>query len=177
MSLVDINKKLVRNVFLNTELLLNEGEDQIFEYDIQAYMFLFLKRYLKGSGLTAAREKVQKVDCVIFDSNGYPECFYEIKTYFKAHEVILEKHFEDDIDKLAQLLQTHSRSKAIFITAGLTEKYVDSHASKLAYIGEHLNNKRSWHKLRTTSGIDIKLRPSVKELRGLSNVMTWEIVL
>ncbi|OJI53899.1 hypothetical protein [Vibrio vulnificus] len=177
MSLVDINKKLVRNVFLNTELLLNEGEDQIFEYDIQAYMFLFLKRFLKGTGRTAGREMVQKVDCVIFDHNNVPECFYEIKTYFKAREVILQKHFEDDIDKLAKLLQLHSNATAMFITAGLTKKYTDNKAAKLAYIGEHLSNNSSWHNLTTTSGIDIKLRPSVKETRGLCNVMTWEIML
>ncbi|WP_434528245.1 hypothetical protein [Vibrio sp. K4] len=177
MDLIEINEKLVRNVFLNTELLLNEGENQIFEYDIQAYMFLFLKRYLKGSARSAGREKVQKVDCVIFDINDDPECFYEIKTYFKDHEVILEKHFEDDIDKLAKLLQTHPNAKAMFITAGLTKKYTDHHAAKLAYIAEHLNNVRRWHPLKTTSGIDIKLRPSVKERRGLCNVMTWEIVL
>jgi hypothetical protein len=49
MTLVEINKKLVRDVFLKIELLLNEGEKEIFEYDIQAFMFLFLKRFLKGS--------------------------------------------------------------------------------------------------------------------------------
>ncbi|WP_394158432.1 hypothetical protein [Vibrio campbellii] len=180
MTLVEINKKLVRNVFLNTELLLNEGEKEIFEYDIQAFMFLFLKRYLKGSSYTAGREKVSKVDCVIFDNTTKPlkpVCFYEIKTYFKSHENIQVAHFDNDLDKLASLIQEHNDTKGLFITAGLTEKYKSTSVSALPFIKAHLDTDRKWQSRKLPSGITVDLRPSVKETRGLCSVMTWEVKL
>lgn len=178
--LTDINKKLVRNVFLNTELLLNEGEKEIFEYDIQAFMFLFLKRHLKGTNYTAGREKVSKVDCVIFDNTGgssIPACFYEIKTYFKSHEKIQGSDFDNDLDKLASLITKHRDTKGIFITAGLTEKYNDPVVSALPFIKAHLNNQRAWQSRSLPSGITVRLRPSTKEVNGLCNVMTWEVII
>ncbi|MFB2859894.1 hypothetical protein ACE1BV_03450 [Aeromonas hydrophila] len=178
--LIEINKKLVRNVFLNTELLLNEGEKEIFEYDIQAFMFLFLKRHLKGTSYTAGREKVSKVDCVIFynkGKNSIPACFYEIKTYFKSREKIQESDFDNDLDKLANLIATHSDTKGIFITAGLTAKYNNTAASRLPFIEAHLKNDRTWQSRKLPSGITVKLRPSTKEVHGLCNVMTWEVII
>ncbi|MGL6495474.1 hypothetical protein ACSZNT_11125 [Aeromonas veronii] len=180
MTLVKINKKLVRNIFLNTELLLNEGEREIFEYDIQAFMFLFLKRYLKGSSYTTGREKVSKVDCVIFNNTmaePNPVCFYEIKTYFKSHEKIKAKHFDNDLDKLASLIKKHSDTKGLFITAGLANKYKKASELELPFIKEHLDNSRTWQSRKLPSGITIKLRPSVKEIHGLCNVITWEVKL
>jgi hypothetical protein len=180
MTLVEINKRLVRDVFLKTELLLNEGEKEIFEYDIQAFMFLFLKRFLKGSNYTAGREKVSKVDCVIFENTvtpNTPVCFYEIKTYFKAHETIQVAHFEQDLDKLASLIKQHSGTKGLFITAGLTAKYTDKNAETLPFIKAHLDTNRIWQERTLPSGITIHLKPSVKEIRGLCNVMTWEVKL
>lgn len=173
----EINKRMVRNVFLNTEILLNEGETEIFEYDIQAYMFLFFRTFLRSYDFTAGREKAGKVDCVLFDQNKTPVVFYEIKTYFKDSERIQENHFKKDIEKLAELIRDNPGSKGYFFTSGLTKKFTEGDVQKLPFISAHLNNDRKWPKLTLENGEEVSLRPSVKECNGQSNTMTWEIVL
>lgn len=121
-ELIDIHKRMVRNVFLNAELLLNEGEKEIFEYDIQAFMYLFFRNYLKPFNFKAGREKHQKVDCVIYADDS-PVVFYEIKTYFKDRETIKTKDFINDISKIASLLKANNGSKGYFFTIGMTKKY------------------------------------------------------
>lgn len=177
MCINDINKKMVRNVFLNTEILLNEGENEIFEYDIQAYMFLFFRSFLRSFKFTAGREKAGKVDCVLFDENSNPVVFYEIKTYFKGNESIRQEHFDKDINKLASLIKKNENSRGYFFTSGLTKKYDTDEAKKLPFIASHMRGERDWSDYVIDDGTNIKLRPSVKEVRGLCNTMTWEIKL
>jgi hypothetical protein len=172
-----INKLMVRNVFLNTEILLNEGETEIFEYDIQAYMFLFLRTFLRSYEYTAGREKAGKVDCVLFGKNTKPVVFYEIKTYFKESEKIKESHFVNDIEKLAELIKNNVGSKGYFFTSGLTKKFQEGDAMKLPFIAAHVHNSRKWSDLTLANGDIVRLRPSVKECNGQSNTMTWEVVL
>jgi hypothetical protein len=138
----EINKRMVRNVFLNTEILLNEGETEIFEYDIQAYMFLFFRTFLRSYDYTAGREKLGKVDCVLFKKNNKPVIFYEIKTYFKESERIQESHFKKDIQKLAELIKKNPGTKGYFFTSGLTKKFKEDDAIKLPFIAAHLNNDK-----------------------------------
>ncbi len=47
---------MVRNIFLNTELLLNDDIRELSEYDIQGMMFLAFRYSLLGTGLRAVRE-------------------------------------------------------------------------------------------------------------------------
>lgn len=117
-DLTEIHKRMVRNVFLNTEILLNEGEKNIFEYDIQAFMFLFFRAYLRSFDCWAGREKEGKVDCVIYNKNDSPIIFYEIKTYFKEHESIKVEHFQNDIEKLAKLVKKIPVQEGIFLRRG-----------------------------------------------------------
>ena len=173
----EINKRMVRNVFLNTEILLNEGETQIFEYDVQAFMFQFFRTFLRTYNYKAGREKEGKVDCVLYDDNENPVVYYEIKTYFKEREKIQVEHFEKDIDKLADLISRNPGARGFFFTSGLTKKYKEGDASKLPFISAHIDNVRSWPKLNLASGKIVTLRPSVKEIKGQSNTMTWEVLL
>ena len=173
----EINKRMVRNVFLNTEILLNEGETQIFEYDIQAYMFLFFRTFLRSFDYTAQREKAGKVDCVLYNSRNKPVVYYEIKTYFKEHEQIQVSHFEKDIEKLADLIKENPGSKGYFFTSGLTKKYTNDNASKLSFIASHLSNSKELTEIKLNNDVVVYLRPSVKECRGQSNTMTWEVLL
>ena len=51
-----IHAQMVRNIFLNTELLLNDDIRELSEYDIQGMMFLAFRYSLLGTGLRAVRE-------------------------------------------------------------------------------------------------------------------------
>ena len=174
MDINDLNKRMVRNVFLNIELLLNESENEISEYDIQAFMFLFFRKFLKNTDFNISRESHGKVDCVIENEKTNKIIFYEIKTYFKGNESVNEKDFINDIRKLYSLINKNNNSKAYFFTAGLTNKYYKEIES-LSFIKNHIENKKDWKRIDIVEGDSIILRPSVKEINGMSNVMTWEI--
>ena len=47
----DIHRGIIRNIALNIELLLNEKDHEISEYDVQAFMATFLRRFLKNTDL------------------------------------------------------------------------------------------------------------------------------
>jgi len=179
----EINKRMIRNVFLNTEILINEGEKEIFEYDIQAFMFLFLKRFLKGTNLTVGREKAGKVDCVVFEKSSdggddTPIVYYEIKTYFKSHEAVKQNDFNKDIEKLAELVSKNSKSSGYFFTAGLTAKFKNEGEVKaLPFIASHLNNEKTWAEWKLPNDKIVKLKPGRKEYRGTCTIMMWKIVI
>jgi hypothetical protein len=90
MNLTDLHKRMVRNIFLNVELLLNDDVDDLSEYDVQGLMFFYLRRALLNTTATAERERKGKVDCVVYD-NGDPVLLYEMKTYYKKHEKLCSR--------------------------------------------------------------------------------------
>jgi len=68
----DIHKRILRNIALNIELLINDRDVDISEYDAQAFMALFLRRNLKNTEYKIRRESFGKYDCVIANKEIMP---------------------------------------------------------------------------------------------------------
>lgn len=176
MNIATINQKMMRNVFLNTEILLNEDENEIFEYDIQAFMFLFFRRYLKRTEFHAEREKEGKVDCVLF-KNDKPVVFYEIKTYFKSREQIKKSHIDHDLRKLADLLERNQHAIGYFFTSGLKAKYTNTYGQRIEFINNRLKGLQTWEPYKIPDGKKVRLRPSRYQPHGVGITMAWEVKL
>ena len=65
MDTTALRERMVKNVFLNVELMLNDGVREISEYGLQRLMFLFFRRDLANTAANADREKNGKVECVV----------------------------------------------------------------------------------------------------------------
>jgi hypothetical protein len=176
MNKVEIHKRMIRNVFLNLEILLNDKIKTISEYDVQSFMFLFFTRFLANSEFTVDREKSGKVDCVLFNS-GVETSFYELKTYFKSNERFAEKHFRDDVKKLAGLVKKKKQTNGYFVIAALRSKLETKTAQENIAVKAHIDGDRKWKKYDLGDGASVRLRPSVKERKGLCCVMSWEVKL
>jgi hypothetical protein len=176
MNKVDIHKRMIRHVFLNVELLLNDGIRKLSEYDIQSLMYQFFARCLLNSNFQADREKSGKVDCVLFEG-GKETSFNELKTYFKKDERFSENDFHDDIKKLSGLLKKNRTTNGYFVIAALNSKLKSKAAKANKTVKSHLENDLIWHDYILKTGVVVRLRPSVKERRGLCCVMSWEVML
>lgn len=178
MDLLDLHSKMLRNIFLNVELLLNDGISNISEYDLQAFMFLYFRRaVINIDGISAEREKEGKVDCVLL-KNGLPIVFYELKTYFKKNEKLKSKDFDHDIQKIADKLKECPGAKGFIVTSGLKNKFSLTALDKFTWLKERLHdNKRNWVKYLLPSKQWVQLRPSQFQTFGRSLAMTWEVKL
>jgi hypothetical protein len=81
-----IHRRLLKNIALNTELLYNDRDYDISEYDIQAFIALFLRKNLTQTAFRVDREMFGKFDCVIRerDKKENPSrVLFELKTYVK----------------------------------------------------------------------------------------------
>lgn len=175
MKVAALHEQMVRNVFLNVELVLNDGIRELSEYDLQAWMFLHFRYSLANQNAHADREKTKRVDCVLFAA-GVPRVFYEIKTYFKKHEKLRKKHFDDDINKLYGLLKTHAGTRGFFLVAGAKSKFTDTALLGFPLVKSHLKDqKHGWVNYPLQSGDIARLRPSQKQRHGRSVVVTWEV--
>jgi hypothetical protein len=170
-----LHAQMVRNIFLNTELLLNDNIRELSEYDIQGMMFLAFRYSLVGTGLQAARESAGKTDCVLYEENT-PRVVYEIKTYFKSNERLLEHQFKKDIQKLYSRLVVMERARGYFVVAGKKSKFESATATPFKMVGDHLyKDNRDWVWYDIGESKKVRLRPSKKESYGRSVVLTWEV--
>lgn len=170
-----LHAQMVRNIFLNTELLLNDDIRELSEYDIQGMMFLAFRYSLVGTGLRAAREAAGKMDCVLYEGTA-PRVVYEIKTYFKSNERLLESHFKKDINKLYSRLTVMEGARGYFVVVGKKSKFQNITAASFKMVNDHLyNNERAWVWYDIDKNKKVLLRPSKKENYGRSVVLTWEV--
>jgi hypothetical protein len=175
LDVANIHEHMVRNVFLNVELLLNDGVRSISEYDVQSFVFLYFARHLRNTAHATEREREGKVDCVLYE-NDSPRAFYEIKTYFKPHEWITKEHFDKDIDKMASLLRSHKTATGYILVAGIKSKFKSEELLDFEFISKHLRfDDRSWHTYQLPGGQVVRLRPSQKQHRGQSVLVSWEV--
>jgi hypothetical protein len=167
---------MVRNVFLNTELLLNDGVKSLSEYDIQSFIFLYFAKHLRNTEHSVAREREDKVDCVLYDE-GLPKAFYEVKTYFKENEWLTKGHFDKDIEKMSGLLGSHAGAAGYILIAGSRDKFKSEELAEFGFIANHLReDSRVCYPYSLPSGKQIRLRPSQKQHRGQSVLISWEVV-
>ena len=74
----DLHYRLLKNIALKVELLYNDNDKEISEYDIQSFMSLFLRRNLDRNVLIVHRESFGKFDCAIAKKkNNKPIILYE----------------------------------------------------------------------------------------------------
>ena len=175
MDLTVIHQRMVRNVFLNIEILLNDGVQSLSEYDVQAFAFLYFARALLNTPFRCERERVRRVDCVVYEED-HPRIFYEMKTYFKPHERMTKSLFDKDIKKMAEILAGHDSASAYFLIAGSREAFASEKLDEFDFISKHLHeNDRAWHSYEYEKDRQVRLRPSQKQHRGQSVLITWEI--
>jgi hypothetical protein len=170
-----IHERMVRNVFLNVELLLNDDIRVISEYDVQALMFLHFRRVFVNTDRRVEREREGKVDCVVYEDE-LPCAFYEIKTYFKDNEKLSKQHFDHDIDKMYLKLEANPDARGYILVAGAKSKFRGEALDEFDFIESHLRkDSKEWTPYTLTSGQAVRLRPSQKQHRGQSVVITWEV--
>jgi hypothetical protein len=175
LDLTAIHQKMVRNVFLNIEILLNDGVHSLSEYDVQAFAFLYFTRALLNTPLRCERELVRRVDCVVFEGDQ-PRIIYEMKTFFKPHERMAKSLFDKDIKKMADLLTKHNSASAYFLIAGSREAFASEKLEEFHFISQHIHeNDRTWLSYEYEKDCQVRLRPSQKQHRGQSVLITWEI--
>jgi len=175
-DLNDLHARMIRDLFLRIEILINDRITELSEYDVQSLMFLYFRRQLNSSvGYQAAREKNGKVDCVLL-KNEKPILFYEIKTYFKKNESIKEKHFKADINKLKNLALENPGAKCYFVVIGLKTKFRNLDSKLESFINSHVvNDSKKWLELDFGDKTNSLLRPGRKQKAGMSIVVSWEV--
>ncbi len=170
-----LHSQMVRNIFLNTELLLNDDIRELSEYDIQGMMFLAFRYSLAGSGLRASREAAGRMDCVLYEGTK-PRVVYEIKTYFKNTERLIERHFKNDIFKLYSRLVAMQGARGYFVVVAKQSKFKSKAIAPFELITNGLREgNRSWIWYDIGHNKKVRLRPSKKESYGRSAVLTWEV--
>lgn len=176
LDITNLHARMIRDLFLRVELLLNEGITELSEYDIQSILFLYFRRQLISyNTYQVERESSGKVDCVL-KKDGKPLIFYEIKTFFKNNEKIKEKHFIEDINKLNDKLLNNPGSKCYFVIAGLKKKIHSRNKQLENLIESHIqNNSRKRVEIFLNDNTSSILRPGRKQIAGISMVVSWEL--
>ena len=172
-----LHERMLRNVFLNIELLLNDGIREISEYDVQSLMFLYFRRALHNSELAVGRETHGKVDCVLYKSE-VPKVFYELKTYFKNHEQLSQTDFDHDITKLSERIADNAESKGYMIIAGRKAAFDVESLADFEWLRSRVHDySKNWVEFLCLNGRELKLRPSQMQHYGLSIAFSWEVKL
>lgn len=178
MTYADVHKKMMRYVFLQTELLLNDEILELSEYDIQSLIFTFFRsRLAKFNLVEATRETENRTDIVVHQSKG-KKVYIELKTYFKRGENFQQVHFNDDFKKLLEKVNKE-KSICYFIIAGHRSKFNESQVQDYDFlIGKYLRIKEhTTYPLNIDDKIvNIKIRPSAAESVGECRLWSWEIV-
>ena len=171
-----VHEKMMRHVFLQTELLINDDIYELSEYDIQSMIFTFFRSRLSKYGLLeATREQSGRTDIVVKRNSG-SNVYIELKTYFKPNELFTGFHFTKDFEKLSKKI-TEEGAKDYFIIAGLKEKFNDKNAEQYEFIRSKRNLKRNHVIYRIPeTGQEIVLRPSQGQRRGRTHLWSWEVV-
>lgn len=177
-DLNDLHARMIRDLFLRIEILINDRIMELSEYDIQSLMFLYFRRQLNSkAGYQAEREKNGKVDCVL-SKDEKPILFYEIKTYFIKNETIKEKHFKKDIEKLKSLALENPDARCYFVVAGLKSKFRKLDLKLESFIRSHVvKDSKKWLELDFGDNTNSILRPGRKQKAGMSIVVSWELIL
>ena len=171
-----IHKKMIRHVFLQTELLINDDIIELSEYDIQAMIFTFFRTRLGMFHLSeTTRERQGRTDIVVKSMNE-PDVYIELKTYFKSNEHFTDTHFNADIKKLADKVAAGG-IRAFFVIAGLKEKFNDHRIDRYEFLWSKREFKRNYIEYSIPdSEQPVIMRPSRGERWGRTHLWSWEIM-
>jgi len=171
----DIHQRLLYDLVLNIEILLNDKDKDISEYDIQAFMVQFLRRNLDKDYFLVHRESFGKYDgSISYKNNTNPNILYELKTFIKPHEKLQTKRsyikIKKDFEKLKNGVEKYKECRGYFVLvckdSDLTNILDDF--KFLKYIVE--NKSKKW-----ISQDGYKLRPSRKVKVGRTFCFSWEV--
>lgn len=195
----DFHRRMLKNIVLNIELLFNDNDYDISEYDVQAFMSQFLRRNLRNIDFEIYRETFGKFDCSIAAitknagetvklSNARrtkkedvtPAILYELKTFLKTHEKLDAKiQYEkiiNDFKKLSDGIKEYSGCEGYFL---LLVK--NSHVRELDSTLEFIKNRiveeklsKFWMTIPQHKGI-YRIRPSTKVSIERVTALLWEI--
>ena len=175
----DIHRRILRNIALNVELIFNNNDTDVSEYDVQAFLSLFLRQNLRNTSFAVTRETCGKFDCAIRrESEKSPIVLYELKTYLKPHEKLNTetqyKKIVSDLRKLKDGSERYTTCRGYFLLVCKANQLEELH-DRFEFISEALRGNKNW--IRVSSGSDeIRLRPSVKECSiGRVRVLSWEV--
>ena len=177
-SYTKVHQRMMRYVFLQTELLLNDDINELSEYDIQSMIFTFFRSRLdKYQLLEATREQENRTDIVVHQKND-ARVYLELKTYFKKNKRFKKVDFDHDLSKLLKkAIQENSR--AYFIIAGISSNFNEDKICKYDFLtGKYLKLRDNTTYRFTDKGeeINIDIRPSAGEGYGKSRLWSWEIM-
>jgi len=173
-----VHEVMMRNVFLNTELKLNDSNTELSEYDIQSMIhdFFFLRKEKYGI-INVKRERESKTDNIISHTAG-EKVYFELKTYFKKNEKFIKSDFDHDLKKLlCKSRQKHSR--AYFIIAGISGKFKENELKEYDFLlakFKKIRNSITYTIVDERKKVHILLRPSIGQSRGKCRLWSWEIV-
>lgn len=180
----NIHYRLLKNIALNVELLYNDNDKEISEYDIQSFMSLFLRHNLKNTKFVIHRESFGKFDCAIAEKEtNKPVILYELKTFLKEKEKLntLTSYTQifKDLNKITRKLNNCIDSRGFFVLTckkSEIEQNKNAFVSDLKFVVNHKENKRTWTEYKSKNGITFKIRPSRKVEIERVCVMSWEVM-
>ena len=194
-----IHRSALRDIALNIELQLNNGNAGISEYDVQEFMYQFLKNKFANTVFRVLKEP-DKTDCMIANKkDNTPIILYEMKTFIKSHEMIARKSalkkIKDDFKKLSNIQHTDAEGYFILVFRSKNLNEFSKKEEKAKIIrSKNVNNRSENEKdkilllenfdwltkrlnSRSWSLVDnYKLRPSAKEVVLNTYVFSWEII-
>lgn len=175
----DIHSRILRNIALNVELIYNDNYTEISEYDVQAFLSLFLRRYLKNTEFAIFRESFGKYDCAIaHKTKNLPVVLYEIKTYLKPKEKLqLKTEYNkiiSDFEKLAKGAREYPKARGYFLLI-CRANHLENLSKKFDFIRLAKEGSRKWSCILEHEG-KYRLRPSTKEVSiGRVRILSWEV--
>lgn len=189
-----IHPSLIHNLFYETGARLTRYGFRMNEYDVSYLIYSFLNDFVKAENYYSEREKKRRFDNCIIDANSEnPIVVYELKTYVKKQERIVDAPVFSDFIKLAKYKIENKKVKTYFVMVCTTSKIQKVITAKKYEIGkilnEHMNNNRADYSIdiskikskkkidRSLIGKKVKLRPSIKKSDNLISCVSWEVKL
>ena len=176
----DLNYRVLRNIALKTELLYNDKDYDISEYDIQAFMSQFFKRNTQNTGYVTNREAFGKFDCVISQkASNSPSVLYELKTYAKPNEKLNRKSayklIKADFIKLKNGLEKYENCRSFFILICKKRDFkTKPFVKELDFIQRRYEGNKEWEKIDYKE-LTITIKPSRKCVIERVVALCWEI--
>ena len=169
--ILDLQERIMREIVLHIELLLNNKRKDISEYQIQEIILNFLHNNLDKSIFTVTKEKFGKYDIVI-EKNDKPLLLFELKTFVKDKEKLQTnnnyKYIKKDCEKLLKGIEKY-KCRAYFLLV-CKERDLKENKKEFKFVIDRLDNIRKWVVVD-----NIKLRPSRKDKCYNTFAFSWEI--
>ena len=173
----DVHLRMLKSIGLNIEILFNNKDYDICEYDIQAIMSKFLKSALLNTDNKVHRESFGKYDCAISNNKNEPVILYEIKTFLKPHEKLSNNNSLEEILKdfkklaMPKMKTIGARRYFVLIFKEKEFKLIENDAN-FDWLSNRLISNRKEHKYIKDN---YKLRPSSKYQISNICVYSWEV--